>query len=463
MTTVEPSPVVTADNPYLAGNFGPVQEEVTAFDLPVTGQLPTDLSGRLLRIGPNPVLPSDPATYHWFTGTGMLHGVRIRDGRAEWYRNRFVRGDEVVAARGGPPVPGPRRGRDFTPNTNVLSIAGRTHATVEAGALPVLLSYELETQARSDLDGTLGDAFTAHPHTDPDTGEMHAVTYYWEREQVQYQVIGTDGRVRKVVDIAVPGRPMVHDMALTARYAVVLDLPVTFSLDAAMTGASLPYRWDPAYGARVGLLPREGVASDIVWCELPGPSYVYHVVNAHDAGRAVVLDVIRHSSTFDQDMLGPSDAVPELYRWTVDPTTRRVSEQLLDARGQEFPRHDERLTGRPHRYAYTVASEGLRNGFTGLLKHDLERGTAQVVDYGAGRMTMEAVFVPRVDDAAEDDGWLMSYVYDATTDRSDVVIRHAQDLAGPPTATVHLPARVPFGFHGNWLPDAGAPGAARST
>lgn len=457
MTTVEPQIPVQAqqpENPYLEGNYGPVHEEVTAFDLPVTGELPADLSGRLLRIGPNPVVPADPATYHWFTGTGMVHGVRIRDGRAEWYRNRFVRADDVVAARGGPATPGPRRTMDFAPNTNVIGHAGDTFAIVEAGALPMLLSYELDTLARSDFGGTLGDAFTAHPKTDPVTGELHAISYYWEHERLQYQVVGTDGRVRHRVDVPVPGRPMVHDMGLTERYAILMDLPVTFSLDAAMAGASFPYRWDPAYGARVGLLPREGGAEEIVWCELPGSCYVFHPVNAYDDGERVVMDVARHATMFAEDVLGRSDAVPQLYRWTIDPATRRVSEQLLDERGQEFPRHDERLVARRHRYAYCVAADLLRDGFTGLIKHDLDAGTSEGVDYGAGRMTMEAVFVPRTDAAAEDDGWLMSYVYDATTDRSDVVVLHAQDLAAGPVATVHLPQRVPFGFHGNWVPDA---------
>ena len=457
MTTVEPQIPVQAqqpENPYLEGNYGPVHEEVTAFDLPVTGELPADLSGRLLRIGPNPVVPADPATYHWFTGTGMVHGVRIRDGRAEWYRNRFVRADDVVAARGGPATPGPRRTMDFAPNTNVIGHAGDTFAIVEAGALPMLLSYELDTLARSDFGGTLGDAFTAHPKTDPVTGELHAISYYWEHERLQYQVVGTDGRVRHRVDVPVPGRPMVHDMGLTERYAILMDLPVTFSLDAAMAGASFPYRWDPAYGARVGLLPREGGAEEIVWCELPGSCYVFHPVNAYDDGERVVMDVARHATMFAEDVLGPSDAVPQLYRWTIDPATRRVSEQLLDERGQEFPRHDERLVARRHRYAYCVAADLLRDGFTGLIKHDLDAGTSEGVDYGTGRMTMEAVFVPRTDAAAEDDGWLMSYVYDATTDRSDVVVLHAQDLAAGPVATVHLPQRVPFGFHGNWVPDA---------
>lgn len=457
MTTVEPQVPAQAQqprNPYLEGNYGPVHEEVTAFDLPVTGELPADLSGRLLRIGPNPVVPADPATYHWFTGTGMVHGVRIRDGGAEWYRNRFVRADDVVAARGGPATPGPRRTMDFAPNTNVIGHAGDTFAIVEAGALPMLLSYELDTLARSDFGGTLGDAFTAHPKTDPVTGELHAISYYWEHERLQYQVVGTDGRVRHRVDVPVPGRPMVHDMGLTERYAILMDLPVTFSLDAAMSGASFPYRWDPAYGARVGLLPREGGAEEIVWCELPDSCYVFHPVNAYDDGERVVMDVARHATMFAEDVLGPSDAVPQLYRWTIDPARRRVSEQLLDERGQEFPRHDERLVARRHRYAYCVAADLLRDGFTGLIKHDLDSGTSEGVDYGAGRMTMEAVFVPRTDAAAEDDGWLMSYVYDATTDRSDVVVLHAQDLAAGPVATVHLPQRVPFGFHGNWVPDA---------
>lgn len=456
MTTVEPSiaPAGAATNPYLAGNFAPVTEEVTAFDLAVTGALPAELCGRFLRIGPNPVVWPDPATYHWFTGTGMVHGLRLAEGRAQWYRNRFVRDASVVAVRGGDPVPGPKRPMDFSPNTNVIGHAGGTYALVEAGPLPVLLSYELETQARSDFGGGLGDAFTAHPKVDPATGELHAITYYWEHEKVQYQIVAVDGSVRRVVDIPTPGRPMVHDMGLTERYAIVMDLPVTFSLDAVTEGAAFPYRWDPSYGARVGLLPREGDASDIVWCELPDNCYVFHPVNSFDLpdGR-VVMDVARHARVFADDLLGPSDAKPTLHRWTIDPHTRRVTEQLLDDRGQEFPRHDERLLGRKHRYAYTVATDALGDGFTGLLKHDLDRGTSETVAYGARRMTTEAVFVPRDESNAEDDGWLMSYVYDATTDTSDVVVLHAQDLGAGPVATIHLPQRVPFGFHGNWVAD----------
>ena len=120
------------DHRFLKGPFAPVSEEVTAFDLPVTGRLPAELSGRYLRNGPNPLGLDDP-NYHWFLGAGMVHGVRLRDGRAEWYRNRWVRSKAVAAARGEPWPGGPvHEGMDFAANTHIISHAGRTLATAEA-------------------------------------------------------------------------------------------------------------------------------------------------------------------------------------------------------------------------------------------------------------------------------------------------------------------------------------------
>ena len=184
-------------NPYLAGNFGPVDVETTATDLPVTGTLPPELRGRYLRNGPNLVRETDPLAYHWFTGEGMVHGVGLEDGRAAWYRNRYVRSDDVTEVKGWPRTPGPRHGMGGgTANTNVIVHAGRTFAIVEAGALPIELDDELMTISTSDFDGTLPGSFTAHPKRDPQTGELHAVVYYWEWDHIEYVVVGTDARVR---------------------------------------------------------------------------------------------------------------------------------------------------------------------------------------------------------------------------------------------------------------------------
>jgi len=456
MTVAEPTV-----NRYLTGNFAPVTEELTAFDLPVSGRLPEELEGRYLRIGPNPSGAVDPQTYHWFTGDGMVHGVRLGGGNAQWYRNRWVRSTRISDALGEQPAPGERHAGMDNANTNVIGHAGRTFAIVEAGGRPVELTDELDTVAHVDFDGTLPNGFTAHPKRDPHTGELHAAAYFWGLPYIQYVVVGVDGRVRKVEPISVKGSPMMHDMSLTEGHAVFYDLPVTFNLEQATTGAVFPYGWDEDYGARIGVLPREGTDADVRWFEID-PCYVFHPLNAYDTddgqgGRSVVLDVIRHPRMFDNDRLGPNEGAPSLWRWTVDLGGGGVKQEQLSDRAEEFPRVDERVVSRPHRFGYGASlSVGDDLGFDGstLFKHDLVAGTTEAHEYGPGRSTAEGVFVPRSPDADEDDGWLMSYVYDATTDRSDLVVLDAKDMTGEPVATVHLPARVPVGFHGNWVPDA---------
>jgi carotenoid cleavage dioxygenase len=154
---------------------------------------------------------------------------------------------------------------------------------------------------------------------------------------------------------------------------------------------------------------------------------------------------------FDRDRTGPNDGATRLDRWTLDPSTGVAKAETLDDSYVELPRVDERVVGRRHRYGYAMAFDGpLHHG--GAVKYDLDRGTIEQRSYGPDRYTDELVFVARAPDAGEDDGWLLSYVYDAAEDRSDLVILAADDFTGDPVATIHLPQRVPFGFHGNWMP-----------
>jgi carotenoid cleavage dioxygenase len=443
--------MTTVENRYLAGNFGPVHDEVTAVDLAVTGEIPEALQGRYLRNGPNPVVAPEPARYHWFTGDGMIHGIRLRDGQAEWYRNRWVRSDQVAKALGETPRPGPvHEGMDFSANTNVIGHGGRTLAIVEGGSLPYELSYELDTVGRCDFDGTLPGGYTAHPKKDPITGELHAISYFWGwGSQVRYTVADVSGRVRRVVDIPTGGPISLHDMSITERFVVVYDLPVVFDVDLAMGGVGFPYRWDPAYHSRVGLLERDGAGDDVRWFDVE-PCYVFHPLNAYDDGDKVVLDVIRHSRMFDANRLYPDEGPPTLDRWSLDLSAGKLIEERLDDTNQEFPRVDERVVGRRHRFGYTAAVIG---GQSSLIKHDLDRRTSQVRPVSTAKGQSEAVFVPSGPDAAEDEGWVLSVNYDPARDASDLLILNASDFAGEPQAIVHLPSRVPFGFHGNWVPD----------
>jgi carotenoid cleavage dioxygenase len=445
--------VVPANN-YREGNYAPVTVETTALALPVQGAIPEELDGRLVRIGPNPLVQPDAPDYDWWAAPGMVHGIRLRDGRAEWYRNRYVGGDDVDAQLGRPRTPGPRHGEGGdSPNTNVIEHAGRTLALIEGGALPVELNDELDTVGRYDFAGQLKGGFTGHPKRDPRTGDLHGVSYYWAWEFLRHTSFAPDGTIIRQVDVPISDGPMVHDMALTEKHAILLDLQVTFSLDgvdpaALAAGRALPYRWNPAHTPRVGVLPLQGTADDVIWVELPEARWVFHVLNAYDHDTtAVIVDVIAWDAAFTGTPFGDGD--PVLERWVIDLTAHRMQRRVIDDTPCEFPRHDERLTGRPHRYGYTIAYDDPLTGR--IRKTDLTTGSETLFDPGPRQSAMEAVFVPANATSAEDDGWLLAYLHDATTDRGSVVVLHAQDLDSGPIATVELPARVPFGYHCNWL------------
>jgi len=486
------------DNPYLSGNWAPVRREVTATELEVRGRIPEHLDGRYLRIGPNPLGDPDPSRYHLFTGEGMAHGLRLRDGKAQWYRNRWVRSADVARRLGEHWPGGPHQGGfDFASNTNIIGHAGKTLALTEAGVRPYELTDELETVGASDFCGTLRAGYSAHPKRDPATGELHAVSYNpLLGSLVRYSVTGVDGKVRRTVDIRLRAQTMMHDFSLTEKYVVLYDLPVALDLAAPLAGkpakvvASLlnrfaarhaapdfvlrsamrrseqgsppnfgmPYRWAPERKAQVGVMPREGTAADIRWFEVQ-QCYVFHPLNAYDDagpdGDKIVLDIIRHPTAFaDSNLLDLENRT--LDRWTVDLSAEKVTEERLDDTPQEFPRVDERLVGRRHRYGYTVGygpgSQGL-SAPDAILKHDVEAGSTDAAAFGDGREPGEFVFVAAAPDAAEDDGVAMGFVYDRSADRSDLVLLDGQSMET--VATVHLPARVPNGFHGNWVPTWG--------
>jgi carotenoid cleavage dioxygenase-like enzyme len=451
-------------NRFLEGSFAPVSEEITVYDLPVTGSLPTSLNGRYLRNGPNPLGLDDPS-YHWFLGAGMVHGVRIRDGRAEWYRNRWVRSQAVAAAHHQEWLGGPvHENMDFAANTCIISHGGKTLATVEAGALPYELTYELDTVGSCDFGGTLPGGFAAHTKLDHETGELHAIAYFWAWDHVQHVVVDAGGKVVRTTDVAVPDGPMMHDFALTKSYVVLLDLPVTFSLDAVAAGKELPYVWNQKHRARVGLLPRDGSAG-VQWIDIE-PCWVFHCLNAYDdEDGKVIVDLCQYQDSFDPSTLWAAHGPVTLDRWTIDPVAGRIAQKRLNDRGQEFPRVDDRVLTRPHRYGYsavigevaraiTATGDFTDDAFTNaLLRHDLVKGTAQAREFGRDATVGEAVFAPSAPDSAEDDGFVMAFVHNPDRNASDLVILAGQDFMGAPVATVHLPARVPLGFHGNWIPD----------
>lgn len=445
-------------NPFLEGVHKPLKSEMTLSDLRVTGSIPAELDGRYIRIGPNPINNPNPGTYHWFVGDGMVHGVRLQQGKALWYRNRWIRSTIVTDKLGEPAAPGPHEPPFDIVNTNVLGHAGGTWALVEAGGCPVRIDDELNTIAYDPFDGTLkGGSFSAHPHLDPKTGEMHAICYAAQSlTEIRHVVVDTQGKVRREEPITVQDGPSIHDCMITEKYVIVLDMPVTFSMKSLLLGHGFPYKWNPKHKARVGLLAKDGKGSDTIWCDID-PCYVFHPCNAYDnPDGTVTLDVCAHATVFTVSDIGPDSTSIPFERWHVDPVAKRVTRKVVDPDPQEFPRPNETRIGLPYRYAYTLGLPKEREpavvSEAKLFKHDLEAGTRQIHDFGPGRVAGEFVFVPAANATAEDHGWMMGYVINTADETTDLVILNAQDFEGEPQALIHIPHRIPPGFHGNWLP-----------
>jgi carotenoid cleavage dioxygenase len=448
--TVDPQTVFPV---FRTGNYAPVHDELTVFDLPVEGSIPAELSGWYLRNGPNP----REAGGHWCVGDGMIHGVRLEDGRAAWYRNRWVRTESFDH-----PFPvynddGTRNLHSSIANTHVVRHAGKTLALMEF-SLPYEISNDLKTLGAYDFGGKLVDSMTAHPKICPATGELHffGCGNIFE-PHVMYHRADADGHLTINRPLDVPALTLMHDFALTAEHVVFLDLPLLFNLRLALMQQDerdLPYRWDDHYGARLGVLRRDDPYGPVRWFDID-PCYVFHVANAYDvasstsqaSGNSIVLEVVRYSEMWRDSTEFGTDAA--LWRWTINLDTGVVRESQLDDRGVEFPRLDDRRAGAAARYSVAVGSGA-------LVRYDLQGDTAAEHPFsahGSRGAPGEAVFAPAVGESDELAGWYLTYVYDPVTDGSDLVIIDASDFEGEPVARVRLPRRVPHGFHGNWIPD----------
>jgi len=450
-------------NPYLSGNFAPVADEAD-FELAVTGEIPAALAGAFYRNGPNPRFPPK-GEHHWFVGDGMIHGVFVEGGKAR-YRNRYVRTpkwhDEDAAGRalfGGfdprltdPSVAGHDGG---VANTNIVWHAGRLLALEEGHAPFEMDPHSLES--RGYLGAYRGNV-TAHPKLDPETGEMvwfaYGVGEMPLSAGMSYGVTSATGEVVRRDDFQAPYSSMVHDFLVTRGHVLFPVLPLTGSLQRAMTGLP-PYAWEPEKGAFVGVMKRDASVDTLRWFETD-PCYVFHPMNAWEEGSKIFADVMEHpvAPLFPNADGSPGgDAPARLVRWTFDLAgeSNQIKREPLDDMVGEFPRFDERRAGLSYRHGWFAANAGRAGtSFDAIAHVDLATGQRRVHQLPAGDATGEPVFVPRSAGAPEGDGWVVSLIYRAADDQSDFAVFDALDVAAGPIATARIPRRVPFGFHGNW-------------
>jgi carotenoid cleavage dioxygenase-like enzyme len=452
-------------------NYAPISEERVVHALPVKGELPRELNGSLYRNGPNPQFQVPGA--HWFVGDGMLHAFTLENGKAS-YRNRWVRTSKWLAEHdagralfGGfgqkpPDAPASVVADSGVANTNVVWHGGRLLALEEAH-LPIEVDpHTLATRGSCDYGHRIEGPFTAHPKIDPLTGEMIFFGYNAGgpfSPTMTCGAVGRDGAVSQFQRFQAPYASMVHDFIVTERHVLFPILPLTGSMQRALSGRP-PYAWEPDKGAHVGVMRRGGSTADMKWFRGEA-CYVFHVMNAWEEGERIIADVMQ----FEEPPLFPhpdgtptdkSKSVARLCRWTFDLSGRTdtFTRTYLDDLTGEFPRVDDRRAGLVTRHGWYACANPASvdaTGFDGLAHRDSATGKRSTYFLPRGDATSEPVFVPRAADAQEGDGWLLAVIWRGRENRSDLAVFNATDVAAGPVATVELASRVPFGFHGNWV------------
>jgi len=464
------TPTATTER-ALRNNDAPISFECDVPDLKVTGELPRELNGTLYRNGPNPQFDSPGA--HWFVGDGMLHAFHLENGDAS-YRNRWVRTPKFLAEHdagralfGGfgqtlPDAPPTTIQDGGVANTNIVWHAGKLLA-LEEGHLPTEIEPgTLATRGYRDFNGAIAGPFTAHPKIDPVTGEMIFFGYNATgplTAGMSYGAIDRSGVVTRFERFEAPFASMVHDFIVTEQHVLFPILPLTGSMPRAMSGKP-PYAWEPDKGSYVGVMKRGGSLDDIVWFR--GEScYVFHVMNAWDDGDHIIADLMQYEEPPlfphpDGSSTDPAKSVARLCRWTFDLSgnTDQFTRTYLEDASGEFPRINDRRAGLVNRHGwYACTPPGAKPGtaLAGVAHVDANTTHRSRFMFAEGDSISEPVFVERSSDASEGDGWLLTVVFRAAENRSDLAVFNALDVEAGPLALVQLGHRVPTGFHGNWV------------
>jgi len=471
--------------------------------------------GVYIRNGPNPRFPTvnvetpviGQTAHHWFEGDGMLHAIYFKGGVCS-YRNRYVRTKDfcLEELNGGPLY---RPTVQVTPpssllnivsnaqalgkstkdvaNTSVLYHGGRLLAITEGAAMPTEISLK-DLSTVGPFSFGREDAlpsFTAHPRIDPATGELVFAAYsFFESETgasgIHMGVVAPDGHLKHWTRVPSADRTtLMHDTAITENWTLIMDFPLMVDPSRMFTKEGM-ITFDQDAVARIGIMPRFG--EDVTqWFEVAN-GYVFHFLNAYEDGEEIVVRGCRSDSMslsfpwndgqldrpgfVKQYFAGNSGAeatngAARLHEWRLHLGTGKVSERDVGVGSfVDFPMINKHYEGRPHRFGYCAAFEVTRSLAHGLpvigsiekyTFHTDGKVTTEQHCFPVNCNAQEVAFVPRPGAIAEDDGWLLFFVNDEASQKSELHIIDAQRFSDPPCARLELPQRVPCGFHGTFV------------
>ncbi|KAJ9537827.1 hypothetical protein OSB04_030560 [Centaurea solstitialis] len=475
-----PLPKTADPDVQIAGNFAPVPEQPVCHRLQVDGKIPDHVDGKRA----NPLF--EPTSgHHLFDGDGMIYAVKF-DASSASYACRFTETQRLVQERAiGKPV-FPKSIGELHGHSGIAKLllfyarglCGLVDSTKGIGVANAGLVYfnnrllamseddlpyevkvtpagDLKTVGRCNFDGQLTSTMIAHPKLDPVSGELFALSYdVIKKPYLKYFRFSPDGTKSEDVEIDLGKPTMVHDFAITENFVVVPDHQVVFKMTEMVTGGS-PVVYDKEKVSRFGVLDKYATdGSGMIWVDVPD-CFCFHLWNAWEEPESDEVVVIGSCMTPADSIFNESNedlrsVLSEIrLNLKTGKSTRRAIVSSEDDVNLEAGMVNKNLLGRKSKYAYLAIAEPWPK-VSGFAKVDLSTGEIKKFIYGDQKYGGEPLFLPRDSGSErEDDGHILVFVHDEKTWKSELQIVNAITLELE--ATVRLPSRVPYGFHGTYI------------